>query len=647
MKARSKRLVALFATLAMTVSLLAGCGGNSSEPASTDTSGSGTEAEQEAAPDAAEDAGAADATDAADTGEEAADTSTASGDVNSTPRNETLYFAGQQWGTINDWNPFSANSNNAMAIQQKDSSRTLIYETLFMFNMLDGQLYPLLATDWDWDDDAMTSLTVHLNPDAHWSDGSALTAEDVAYTWDCNVKYESSLGVDFPNYIESITAVDDTTVAIKCALDDAGAPTNPLKVQQLLQQMYIMQKAYLETVEARNDSDKEAMKLDKMDDLVASGPYMPFYDDDQKVVFIRDENYWGQADSLWGKLPVPKYIAHVIYADNNAGQIALKAGDVDVCQQFITDVQKLWEDEGLPITTYIDEPPYGQCATMPSCWMNVDVEGLDQVEVRKAIAMATDYDQIIASAMSNQSPTFKDVPRSTMNPTDGEQALYDQAAVKDLQFAGNDVDGANALLDEAGIVDSDGDGIREYNGKPLSFKAECPDGWTDWMASLEIVATSAKNIGIDIQTYFPDTNTFYNDITTGAFEICMNSPSGSSITNPWGRCMQFLSSQYADLEVNWSGNWSHYRNDEADEILAKIPLETDQATLKEYYTRLNEIYLTDVPNFALMYRPELFYAVNESVWTGYPMKDDGSNVPPTDCTDGYGIAALYNLTLVE
>lgn len=641
MKARSKRLVALFATVAMTVSLLAGCGGGSSEPASSDASDDAAKTEQAAEPDAAED------TDAADTGEEAADTSTASGDVNSTPRNETLYFAGQQWGTINDWNPFSANSNNAMCIQQKDSSRTLIYETLFMFNMLDGQLYPLLATDWAWDDDSMTSLTVHMNPDAHWSDGSALTAEDVAYTWDCNVKYESSLGVDFPNYIESITAVDDTTVAIKCALDDAGAPTNPLKVQQLLQQMFIMQKAYLETVEARNDSDKEAMKLDKMEDLVASGPYMPFYDDDQKVVFIRDENYWGQADSMWGKLPVPKYIAHVIYADNNAGQIALKAGEVDVCQQFITDVQKLWEDEGLPITTYIDEPPYGQCATMPSCWMNVDVEGLDQVEVRKAIAMATDYDQIIASAMSNQSPTFKDVPRSTMNPTDGEQALYDQAAVKDLQFAGNDIDGANALLDEAGIVDSDGDGIREYNGKPLSFKAECPDGWTDWMASLEIVASSAKNIGIDIQTYFPDTNTFYNDITTGAFEICMNSPSGSSITNPWGRCMQFLSSQYADLEVNWSGNWSHYRNDEADEILAKIPLETDEATLKEYYTRLNEIYLTDVPNFALMYRPELFYAVNETVWTGYPMKDDGSNIPPTDCTDGYGIAALYNLTLVE
>lgn len=648
MKARSKRLVALFATLAMTVSLLAGCGGNSSEPASTDTSGSGTEAEQEAAPDAAEDAGAADATDAADTGEEAADTSTASGDVGSTPRNETLYFAGQQWGTINDWNPMSASSNNAMGVTQKDNARTLIYETLFMYNMLDGQLYPLLATDWAWDDDSMTSMTVHMNPDAHWSDGTALTAEDVAYTFDTHVKYESPTGVDYSSFIESITAEDDTTVVIKSVVDADGIPANPLKLQEYLQKVYVMQKAYIEKVEERTGGDKDAMKLDAMDDLVASGPYMPFYDDDQKVVFVRDENYWGQADSMWGSLPVPKYIAHVIYSDNNAAQVALKAGDVDVAQLFVTDVQKLWEDEGLPIATYLDVPPYGECATMPSCWFNVKVEGLDQVEVRKAIAMATDFDQIIASAMSNQSPTFSDVPRSTMNPTEGEQALYDQAAVADLQFAGNDIDGANALLDEAGIVDSDGDGVREYNGKPLSFKAECPDGWTDWMASLEIVASSAKKIGIDIQTYFPDTNTFYDDINNGKFEICMNSPAGAAITNPWGRCMQFMSGKYADVGTNNTlGNWGLYKNEEVDEILAKIPLEADQAKLKEYYTRLNEIYLTDVPSFALMYRPDQFYTVNESVWTGYPMKDDGRNIPPLVCTDGYAIAALYGLSLVE
>ena len=127
----------------------------------------------------------------------------------------------------------------------------------------------------------------------------------------------------------------------------------------------------------------------------------------------------------------------------------------------------------------------------------------------------------------------------------------------------------------------------------------------------------------------------------------MNSVTGASITNPFYRCKQFMYGPYADAEINYQGNYGHYHNDEADEILDKLATETDEATLKQYYTRLNEIYLTDVPSFGLMYRPDMFYTVNESVWTGYPMQDDESNIPPTDCTDGYGIAALYNLELVE
>ena len=77
--------------------------------------------------------------------------------------------------------------------------------------------------------------------------------------------------------------------------------------------------------------------------------------------------------------------------------------------------------------------------------------------------MAVDYPTIISNAMTNQSATFDQVPRSLMNPTPGEQALYDHDAVADLQWAGNDIAGAIALLDEAGVVDSDGDGVRDYD----------------------------------------------------------------------------------------------------------------------------------------------------------------------------------------
>ncbi|MBE5994974.1 MAG: ABC transporter substrate-binding protein [Paenibacillaceae bacterium] len=625
MRKRLNKWTALVTVGAMTMTLLSGC----QKAASTDGTGQTSKAEE-----------TTQTTAQTTTAEEKKD----SADAGSTPRNETLYFNGQQWGTINDWNPLSSNSNNAMAITQNDNARVIVYETLFMYNMLDGKLYGLLGKDYSWND-TQTELTITLNPDAKWSDQTPVTAQDVAYTFDCHKKYASAQGSDYSNYIDSVVAKDDHTVIFKAKLDDKGLPVNPLKVVEYVPKIYVMQKAYLQKVEQRNGNDADKIKQDRMDDFVASGPYKSYYNDDQKVVFVRDDNYWGKA--LWGKLPAPKYITHVIYENNAAGDTAFKSGEVDVSQQFITNVQKLWEEDGLPISTYIDEAPYGVCATMPTAFFNVEKPGLDRKEVRKAIAMAVDYDQIIASAMSNQSPSFKDVPRSIMNPTSGEQALVNQDALKDYQFTGNDVEGAKALLDKAGIVDKDGDGIREIDGKNLTFKAECPDGWTDWNASLEIVAAAGSKIGIGIETYFPDANTFYDDMTTRKFDICMWNPPAASVANPWGRAMAFMSTDYAGLKVNWTGNYGGYINKDANDLLKKIPLETNKDTLKEYYTELSRIYLDEVPSFSLMYRPMLFHAVNESVWTGFPQLDDGDNIPPTDCTDGYGIAALYKLVNVK
>lgn len=634
-KKKIQKFIAMVSIMAMAASTLAGCGSGSTETTTTDT-----------VPAATQETTATETKETTETAAEQAATEVAATDEGTTPRNETLYFNGQQWGTVNDYNPMSANSNNAMVIGQNDLARIIVYETLFMYNPVDGEMKPLLGTDYAWNED-QTVLTVNLNPDAKWSDGTQVKAEDVAYTFDTHVKYNSTTGADYSSYIESVVAVDDTTVEFHALTDDAGQSVNPLKVLEYLPKVYQMQKAYLETVESRNNNDADAVKMDKMDDLVASGPYKPYVDNDQKIVLIRDENYWGQADSMWGSLPAPKYIAHVIYKDNAAGQVALSQGEVDISQQFITDVQNMWLEDNLPISTWLDEAPYNLCLVMPTAWFNVDKPGLDRVEVRKAIAMAVDYDQIIASAMSGQSPTFQEYPRSIMNPTDGEQKYVDNDALADLQFNGKDVDGANALLDEAGIVDTDGDGIREVDGVNLSYKAECPSGWSDWNASLEIVAAAGKDIGIDITTYFPEANVFYDDMTTRNFDICMWSPMGASVTCPWNRAMAFLSSTYADLTVNWSGNFGGYRNDKADEILEAIPHETDDAKLKEYYTELSKMYLEDVPCFSLMYRPQLFYTCNESVWTNYPQAGNPDNIPPLDCTDAYGIAGLYQLELVE
>ncbi len=574
-------------------------------------------------------------------------------DASSLPRNETLYFNGLQWNAVTGWNPYSSSMNNAMAVVQQDSARETMFETPYAYDMLDGNMYPLLADgDYQWND-AHTEITFKIKPAAQWSDGTPVTADDVAYTWFANVKYETNAGTNFKDYIEDIVATDPQTVVVKAKLGEDGKPVNPLIVPQYLSSNYVIQKAWTQTLEARA-GDPTAFKADTGEDAVYSGPYHPFFADESKVVMVRDDNYWGQDASMWGALPAPKYLAHVIYKDNNAGFLAFQAGEVDVSQQFNANIQDLWLKDNLPVSTYLPEAPYGIGASLPTAFFNSKSYGLDQLAVRKAIAIAVDYDTIIANAMTNQSATFTQVPRSLMNPTPGEQALYNHEAVADLQWAGNDIAGANKLLDDAGIKDVNNDGWREFNGQTLHYVATCPNGWSDWQAAIEVVAAAGKNIGIDITTNYPEANPYQQTVTnwplpdTG-YDIFMMWSDGAGPTQPWGRIRHLISGEFAETTNNWNGNWGGYKNPEADALIQAIPSETDPAKLNDMYTQLVKIYLTDIPSFTLMYRPQNFHAVNETVWTNFPHQDDGTNppVPPLDMVDGWSIAGLYNLTLVN
>ncbi len=638
MKKRFLHSMALCLSTAFVLSAVSACGGGGSQPAGNQP------ASGQASADPASSAPESGAGDTVENTSASGQQDSGGGDAGSTPRNETLYLAGMFWSKPNDFNPLSSNSN-LNYIEQRAASGEVLYETLFMYNDMDNKLYPLLGTSYEWNSDR-TEITVTLNPDAKWSDGTPLTADDVAYTFDSHMKYNTTQGAYFNAYIEKIDVKDEHTCVIIAKKNESGQAVNPLIVEEYLPRVYVMQKDYLKKVEERNGEDPEKVKTDRMEDMVTTAPYSVFYESDQKLVVQRNDDYWGQADSMWGALPAPKYISSLTYKDNAAMQVALEAGEADVCDLYIPNIQSLWEDKGLPISTYIDEAPYGISTQMPALFFNMERKGLDDVNVRKAIAWAIDYDQILSNAMTNQAPSFRDIPRSLMNPTDAEQALVDNAALKDVQFEGNDIEGANKLLDDAGIVDSDGDGIRELDGEKLSFTVQCPNGWSDWSAAIEIVAAAGKEIGIEISTYYPEKTVHVNDYATGNFDMAMAYTPSSGISCPWSRAVAILSNRYNDLEMNMNGNFGHYSNPAVEEILDQIPYETDTAQLKEMYTELSRIYLEDVPSVSLMYRPNYWCAMSESVWTGYPTEGDDTLIPPNLCMYGYGVAALYNLTLV-
>ena len=570
------------------------------------------------------------------------------------PRNETMYFNGQQWGAVVGWNPFSNNNNNAMTIAQQDNARVTMFETPYLYDMLDGKVYPLLADGpYTWDA-GMTALTFKLKKAAHWNDGTPVTADDVAYTWATAVKYKTPLAAANQDYIDTITASDPQTVVIKAKLGADGKAINPLLVNAYVSTNYVVQKAWIQKLEERSGGDATKLLADPADDVAYSGPYGKFFADESKVVLVRDDNYWGKDASMWGKLPVPKYLAHTIFKDNAAGSVALAKGEVDVSQQFNSNIQTLWLNYGLPISTYLPDAPYGIGASLPTAFYNLKSPGLDQLCVRKAIAIAVDYPTIIANAMTNQSATFDQVPRSLMNPTDGEQALYDHAAVKDLQWVGNDIEGAKKILDDCGIK-AGADGWRTFNGKKLAYVATAPNGWSDWQAAIEVVAAAGKKIGIDITTNYPEWSVYQTVVTKSdsplpdGYDIFMMWSDGAGPTQPWSRIRKLMSSEFNGMASNWNGNWGQYSNPDADKLINEIPTLTDPAKLKADYTELVKIYLSDIPSFTLMYRPQSFHAVNETVWTGFPHEGDGTNppVPPLDMTDGWGIAGLYNVSLVS
>jgi peptide/nickel transport system substrate-binding protein len=224
-------------------------------------------------------------------------------DPNALPRDKTMYFNGQQWGPVVCWNPYISTCNNAMAISQGDNARVTMFETPYLYNMLDGKQYPLLADgDYAWNADR-TEITFKLKAAAKWSDGTPITAEDVAYTWDTHLKYETPTGGGNKDYIEDIVASDAQTVVIKAKLGADGKAVNPLLVAAYVSSNYVIQKAWTQKLEERVGGDATKFAADTAEDVVYSGPYHKYFTDESKVVLLRDDNYWGKDASMWGQLP--------------------------------------------------------------------------------------------------------------------------------------------------------------------------------------------------------------------------------------------------------------------------------------------------------------------------------------------------------
>lgn len=554
-------------------------------------------------------------------------------------RNETLYVGGRQWGEPSSFNPLAGWQDWPV------NDMNLIYETLLMYDPLAGKLVPLLAESYTVTDD---SIDVVVNAAAKWSDGQAVTADDVKYTFDLGKQFKSLLTSPLwtGGYITDVKLGEPRHVTF--VLD--SKKKNGLPVLDACVEIRIVPKHVIEPMlKAAGGNIDEFLKQKFDKDPIGSGPYKLLTYSGEKIVTVRDDNYWGNKVFFDGKLPAPKYVTHPIYKSNENFSVGLMQGNVDVSSSFMPRIQ-----EKKMVKAWYDKEPYFVPTSIPMLWPEVLHAPLDDVHLRRAMAFAINYKDIRDLAVSGYSDPLQS---GLVLPTGLEQKFFSADDAKQYGASRYDVDAAKAELKAGGYTAlfKDGELVETHDkaGKKLpTLYIKSPSGWTDWESIVRIVVKGMRAAGIDVREKFIEANVFWGDLYSGNFDLIMFTPTPPpEPSKPWSRFDYVLnSSEWAPQGEKRYKNMGRFNNPKApgyvariDELLDQIPRIKDDAELIKAYRELNVLYMKNQPTLPLVYRPNQFYEFTEQHWKGFPTAAN-PYLPPQMPGERLGTRILWHLT---
>lgn len=335
-----------------------------------------------------------------------------------------------------------------------------------------GTSYGLLAETLEYPED-QSWVIFNMRPEARFSDGTPVTADDVAFTYELFLNeglasYRAILG-------QIVTGVEILGPhRIKYSFADDASRRDAIPIVGGLP---VKSKAWFEKTGAKLDESR-------MEPAIGSGPYvLDSYDINKRITYKRNPDYWGK------DLPFNKgrgnfdTIRIEYFADSNAAFEGFKSGAYTFRQE---NSSKSWAtaydfpalDDGHVIKTLL---PDGGMATGQSYVMNLRRDKFDDIRVRQAVGLLFNFEWSNESLFYGQYARINSFWENSElaaegMPSDAELALLEP--ISDLLPAGV-IDGeavmapvsgnrtldrknlrkASALLDEAGWTVGD-DGLR-------------------------------------------------------------------------------------------------------------------------------------------------------------------------------------------
>jgi peptide/nickel transport system substrate-binding protein len=584
-----RRSVALALFLVLIVPLLAACGGGGAA-VPTAAPAAPTAAPPQAAPTAAPAAATA-----------APEPTAAPAEPTAAPAEPTAAPEATAGGTLRilEWQaPTILNTHLSQGTKDSNAA-ALILEPLAAWGDQSSPI-PVLAAEIPTIENGgvasdLTSVTWKLKSGVKWSDGSDFTADDVVFTWEyCADPATACTSVTNFDPIEKVEAVDPTTVKITWKEPNANSYISFVGGFGGV----VLQKAQFTECKGAAAATCAANNAP-----VGTGPYMlkefkpgdvvlydknPAYRDAAKVAFdsvelkgggdavsaARAVCETGEVDYSWN-LQVEAAVLTEIVGGGQCDLLKPSAGIERLLVNFANPDPALGDKRGEP-----DQPhPF-----------------LTDLKVRQALALAIDK-----KTMAEQ--IYGEGGAATCN------ILTEPKDIASTNLTcEQDLEKAKALLDEAGWKDSDGDGIRDKDGKPLVISYQTTIN-TVRQKEQALVKANWAELGVQTNLKAIDSGVFFssdagNPDTAAHFnsdiEMFTNSNSDPDPTTYFD---QWTCAQIAQQSNGWKlNNYHRYCNKDYDALMDQLRKETDSAKRKALYVQLNDFLVNDVVVIPLINR---------------------------------------------
>ena len=470
----------------------------------------------------------------------------------------------------------------------------------------EGQLVPRLAADIPTVANGgvaadLTSITWTLREGLLWSDGSEVTADDVVFTWRyCTDEATGCTSADAFSGVTSVEAVD--TLTVRVAFE---APTPYPYTAFVTASTPLISSAQFAGCVGAAAATCEAQNMAPL----GTGPYrITSFSPNEGASYERNPHYRGE---------MPYFDRVVIAGGGTAEQAAsavLERGEADyawnlqvpplalaameaagsgtVVTAFAGDTERIVINHTNPDPALGDDRSEYLDGTNPHPFLTF-------APITQAMSMAIDRWHIAselygfaAAATCNLIPG---PPRFVSTSNDG-------CIVQDIE-------GAKALLDEHGVVDSDGDGVREYEGIPLRIVYQTSTNAIR-QATQELVREWWAEIGIEAELIDHDASVFFGgDPVTDAESTYRRFFADVQMytTGPGIDPQEYLGSQRCDhipeAADNWSdGNIPRWCSPEYDRVFDELTRTTDAAAREALIKQLNDLLVQGYAEIPLVLR---------------------------------------------